>query len=331
MATPSPALKTKKKRKKKKKKGGKGGSADNNEVQMESFSPKSGAADMTAVRDLLKKFDMEEQDEKAVYNALTNSPYLPTGSMTGPQRMERQFLLELAHDNFTKLSAFVGIDSTSLSIPKPGFVAKAEEDPTVSGVLHNLFHFIKNEDEEPLWTLSLHDATTSPILKAALSSSVDSLKWFEEFASDALEAFAKQVREEDITVLLDSGVHVSCKSVAALFSNLPKGLGHSFNNKVARILCDKSFIVMQKQSDFKLVMDAVADRLGKAGKISVDLALRQASTEMHKSKNKQRSPDKMDFSADSKAKGSSPSKEGLRAKKAQEEAEKKLAALKLKT
>ena len=121
----------------------------------------------------------------------------------------------------------------------------------------------KENKREQLWTL-LDDATTSPILKAALSSSVDALKWFEEHASDALEAFAsQQVREEDVTVLIDAGVSVSAKSVAALFSKLPEGVGQAFNNKTARILCSKSTILMQTKAEYQLVMDAISKTVGK--------------------------------------------------------------------
>ena len=158
---------------------------------------------MTAVREILKKFSMEDQDEMEVYNAITTTRKVSgVGFMTGPQRMERQFLLELAHDNFQKLAKFVGVDSSS--IPEPNFVVKMDEPPTVDSVLTILFHnFLKNGEEdndndvdddndrenvnnegekrEQLWTL-LDDVTTSPILKAALSSSVESLKWFEKHA-----------------------------------------------------------------------------------------------------------------------------------------------------
>ena len=241
------------------------------------------------------------------------------------EQIERQFLLELAHANFRKFASFVGVDFSMIS--RPAFTADADAEPT--GILS---HLINSADKEPLWTL-LDDATTSPILEAALSSSVESLKWFEENASTALEAFAKQVRQEDVTVLLDAGVHVSCKSVAALFSNLPKGRGHQFNNRVARILCEKSTIFMQNQSDYKLVMDAVSETVGKNGKLSVNLQLKQASKAMHKSKNKLRGS--LDKTADvntvvSKKDTPLTTKEQLKAKKAQEESEKKLAALKLK-
>ena len=323
--TPSPNTKTKKKRKKKKKKGGNNVSDNNNNEALE-ITPKS-AMDMSTVRKLLKKFDMEDQNELAVYYALTNNQGASNlgGSMTGPQRIERQFLLELAHANFRKFASFAGVDFSMIS--RPAFTADADAEPT--GILS---HLINSADKEPLWTL-LDDATTSPILEAALSSSVESLKWFKENASTALEAFAKQVRQEDVTVLLDAGVHVSCKSVAALFSNLPKGRGHQFNNRVARILCEKSTIFMQNQSDFKLVMDAVSETVGKAGKLSVNSQLKQASKAMHKSKNRQRGS--LDRMADVKTvvpKKDIPitTKEQLKAKKAQEESEKKLAALKLK-
>ena len=242
---------------------------------------------MTAVREILKKFNMEDQDEMEVYNAITTTRKVSgIGFMTGPQRMERQFLLELAHDNFQKLATFVGVDSTS--IPEPNFVVKVDEPPTVDNVLTILFHnFLKNGEEdndndmdddndkenlnnegekkrEQLWTL-LDDVTTSPILKAALSSSMESLNWFEKHASDALEVFANQqnVRQQDVTVLLDAGVSVSARSVAALFSKLPEGAGHSFNNSVARILVDKSSMFITHQNDFKLVMDAISKTLGK--------------------------------------------------------------------
>ncbi|KAL7530692.1 hypothetical protein ACHAXR_004914 [Thalassiosira sp. AJA248-18] len=325
-ATPSPNTKAKKKRKKKKKK-----ATDDTETPEKVNTPKSDM-DLSAVNQLLQKFNMEDQlDESAVYHALTNSPYIATGSMTGPQRMERQFLLELAHDNFRKLATFVGVECPT--IPKPTFVAKTDT-PTVHSVLDTLFHLMKSANKEPLWVL-LDDTDTSPILEEVLASSVESLKWFEENASDALEAFAiKQVRQKDVTVLLNAGVHVSCKSVATLFSGLTKGKGHQFNNTVARILCDKSEIFMQNQSDYKLVMDAVSDKVGKAGKLNVNSALKQAFA-IHKSKNTQRSPEKKaTFTATDMSKNKKdapPTKESLKAKKAQEEAEKKLAALKLKT
>lgn len=249
---------------------------------------------MSAVREILKKFSMEDQDEMEVYNAITTTRKVSgVGFMTGPQRMERQFLLELAHDNFQKLATFVGVDSSS--IPEPNFVVKVDEPPTVDSVLTILFHnFLKNGEEdndvdddndkenvnnegekrEQLWTL-LDDVTTSPILKAALSSSVESLKWFEQHASDALEVFANQqnVRQQDVTVLLDAGVSVSARSVAALFSKLPEGAGHSFNNNVARILVDRSTMFITHQNDFKLVMDAISKTLGKQKRLDGELSL----------------------------------------------------------
>ena len=252
---------------------------------------------MTAVREILKKFNMEDQDEMEVYNAITTTRKVSgIGFMTGPQRMERQFLLELAHDNFQKLATFVGVDSSS--IPEPNFVVKVDEPPTVDSVLTILFHnFLKNGEEdndndvdddndkenlnnegekkrEQLWTL-LDDVTTSPILKAALSSSMESLNWFEKHASDALEVFANQqnVRQQDVTVLLDAGVSVSARSVAALFSKLPEGAGHSFNNSVARILVDKSTMFITHQNDFKLVMDAISKTLGKQKRLDGELSL----------------------------------------------------------
>ena len=249
---------------------------------------------MSAVREILKKFSMEDQDEMEVYNAITTTRKVSgVGFMTGPQRMERQFLLELAHDNFQKLAKFVGVDSSS--IPEPNFVVKMDEPPTVDSVLTILFHnFLKNGEEdndvdddndkenvnnegekrEQLWTL-LDDVTTSPILKAALSSSVESLKWFEQHASDALEVFANQqnVRQQDVTVLLDAGVSVSARSVAALFSKLPEGAGHSFNNNVARILVDRSTMFITHQNDFKLVMDAISKTLGKQKRLDGELSL----------------------------------------------------------
>lgn len=238
--------------------------------------------DMTVVKNILKKFNMEDQDEMEVYDAVTTNQSRGCGFLTGPQRMERQFLLELAHDNFRKLASFIGVDSSG--IPEPTFVAKTNEPPTVDSVLSILFNFMKKEEvnedaaageedkentqkkqekREQLWTL-LDDATTAPILKAALSSSVDALKWFEEYASDALEAFvSQQVREEDVTVLIDAGVSVSAKSVAALFSKLPEGAGHAFNNKTARILCDKSNIFMETKAEYQLAMDAISKTVGK--------------------------------------------------------------------
>lgn len=266
----------KKSKKKKKKKSGAADDAD--DVQ----APARKNVDMTVVKNILKKFNMEDQDEMEVYDAVTTNQSRGCGFLTGPQRMERQFLLELAHDNFRKLASFIGVDSSG--IPEPTFVAKTNEPPTVDSVLSILFNFMKKEEvnedaaageedkentqkkqekREQLWTL-LDDATTAPILKAALSSSVDALKWFEEYASDALEAFAsQQVREEDVTVLIDAGVSVSAKSVAALFSKLPEGAGHAFNNKTARILCDKSNIFMETKAEYQLAMDAISKTVGK--------------------------------------------------------------------
>ena len=116
-----------------------------------------------------------------------------------------------------------------------------------------------------LWTM-LDDAATSPILEAALSlSSVESRRWFEEHASDA-EAFSltgTRVRQRDVMVILDAGTHVSCKSVAALFSSLPRGRGIPFNNRAAKLLSEKSTIVMKSQGDYKLVMDAISETVGR--------------------------------------------------------------------
>ena len=295
---------------------------------------------------------MTDQDEMALYYALTNSPHVSVGSVTGSKRMERQFLLELAHDNFHKLyqsQACVEGDISyhyediSHTIPKPTFVVKMREPATVKSVLDTLFYFNKdtgNDTNEILWTL-LDDTVTAHILKGALSrnplsSSVESLKWFEDNASDALEAFVSQgsgVRKEDVSALLETGVTVSCKSVAALFKSLPIGRGHGFNNAIARTLCEKSTLVMQNKNEYKMVMDAVSETLGKAGKGMVIDALKQASTEMHNSKNKARSPEKAAAEALVKTapKKEPTTKESLKAMKAQEEAEKKLAALKLKT
>lgn len=238
--------KKKKPRKKKKKKVGKAEAEDPEKL--------ATTADLTVVRGLLGKYNMADQDESTVYAALTSGRCLATGSMTGPQRLEAKFLLELAHGNFKKLAAHVGANASR--IPAPAFVVKKDEGIPVGLVLAKLFSLVKSEAGEPLWTL-LDDATTAPILEAALSSSVESLKWFERYASDALEAFVggSEVRQLDVTALLDAGVRVSCASVAALFSGLPKGRGHQFNNLAARILCDKSEIFMTNQNDFKLVMD----------------------------------------------------------------------------
>ena len=337
---------------------------------------------MSAVREILKKFSMEDQDEMEVYSAITTTRKVSgVGFMTGPQRMERQFLLELAHDNFQKLATFVGVDSSS--IPEPNFVVKMDEPPTVDSVLTILFHnFLKNGEEdndvdddndkenvnnegekrEQLWTL-LDDVTTSPILKAALSSSVESLKWFEQHASDALEVFANQqnVRQQDVTVLLDAGVSVSARSVAALFSKLPEGAGHSFNNNVARILVDRSTMFITHQNDFKLVMDAISKTLGKQKRLDGELcmlyarsdvptvlydlnfhlhfsllvnhSLKEALSEFKRSKNKNQKVVSLPSGSPKKNnKDTPPTKEmSLKAKMAQEEAEKRLAELKLKT
>ena len=346
------AAKKKKSKKKKKTKGGEGGAPD---VSEEKSDPKKNV-DMTAVRVILKKFNMEGQDEMEVYNAVTSTNQSRKGSggggfMTGSQRMERQFLLELAHDNFKKLAEFVDADASA--IPEPTFVAKTNDPPTVASVLSVLFHFMKKDEtntpenegdkenekkaeqpREQLWTL-LDDATTSPILKAALSSSVESLKWFEKHASDALEAFANQqvLRERDVTVLLDAGVSVSAKSVAVLFSRLPDGAGHPLNNNLARLLCHKSSMFMQKKSDFNLVMDSISKTVGKQGRTDVNAALKEAKMQMLLSKANKRSPQKVVSlpSGDSPTKKKNVKELTMKEKKAQEENEKRLAALKLKT
>ena len=132
-ATPSPAAKAKKKKNKKKKKKKANAAADSN---ANADTPDNGrmtsksAADLVIVRDILKKFDMDYLDEVAVHNAVTStqssskSTFMARGFLTGPQRMERQFLLSLAHDNFRKLATFVGVDASAL--PKPGFEVKSE-------------------------------------------------------------------------------------------------------------------------------------------------------------------------------------------------------------
>jgi hypothetical protein len=109
-----------------------------------------------------------------------------------------------------------------------------------------------------LWTV-LNNAMTSLILEAALSpSSAESRMWFEEHGSNALEAFLLTkmgVQQRDMTVLLDADMHISCNSVATLFSSLPRGRGIPFNNRAAKLLSEKSTIVMKSQGNYKLVME----------------------------------------------------------------------------
>ena len=266
--------------------------------------------------------------------------------------------------------------AVDVSVPRSAFDVVAiggrdgEPSTAVDDVLFDLFRVVErgggedyddgNDDDDAghhreegrrgsLWTM-LDDAATSPILEAALSpSSVESRRWFEEHASDILEAFSLTgtgVRQRDVTVLLDAGLRVSCNSVAALFSGLPRGRGIPFNNRAAKLLSEKSTIVMKSKGDYKLVMDSISDTVGKAGKVNLNFAIKRASSEMHKTKSRHLSslsqsvvPSKTQTSFLSLSQSTRapltreipPTKEVLKAKKAQEEAEKKLVALKLKT
>ncbi len=314
------------------------------------------------VRRLLRKHGMEGHlDESIVLDVLaqhwaSNSNAASASSATGARRVERAFLKEIACDCLRKLA---GLNSkpVDVSVPRSAFDVVAVggrdgEPSTAAGVLRDLFRVFERgggEDYDDyndgnyaghhregggrgsLWTM-LDDATTSPILEAALSpSSVESRRWFEEHASDALEAFSLTgmgVRQRDVTVLLGAGLRISCKSVAALFSSLPRGRGIPFNNRAAKLLSEKSTIVMKSQGDYKLVMDAVSDTVGKGGKVNVNFTLRQACAEMHKIKSRHRSLNVVAPSM-SETREVPPTKEVLMVKKAQEEAEMKLVAQKL--
>ena len=254
------------------------------------------------VRGLLRKHGMEGRlDESMVLEVLSqrgasNSTAASSACRaTGARRVERVFLMEIACEGLRKLACLAGMNAKAVdvSVPRSAFDVVAiggrdgEPSTAVDDVLFDLFRVVErgggedyddgNDDDDAghhreevrwgsLWTM-LDDAATSPILEAALSlSSVESRRWFEEHASDALEAFSltgTRLRQRDVTVLLDAGTHVSCKSVAALFSSLPRGRGIPFNNRAAKLLSEKSTIVMKSQGDYKLVMDAISETVGR--------------------------------------------------------------------
>ena len=218
------------------------------------------------------------------------------------------------------------------TVPPPAF-AVPDPAPSVAGALRPLFRVrdgTDDLDEEPLWTL-LDDAATAPILRAALAASLPCRGWFEEHASDVLTAFARPaVRPRDAQVLLDAGVRVGCRAVAALFAGLPKGRGHIFNNQIAKTLCDRSTLVMRTQADFKLVMDAVSETLGRNGKLAVNFQLKQASAAMHRARDRPREAPREKPAVTAAPPAPHP-KDTAKARRAQEDAEKKLAVLKLKT
>jgi hypothetical protein len=255
------------------------------------------------VRGLLRKHGMEGRlDESMVLEVLSqrgasNSTATASSASraTGARHVERVFLMEIACDGLRKLACLAGMNAKAVdvSVPRSAFDVVAiggrdgEPSTAVDDVLFDLFRVVErgggedyddgNDDDDAghhreevrwgsLWTM-LDDAATSPILEAALSlSSVESRRWFEEHASDALEAFSltgTRVRQRDVTVLLDAGTRVSCKSVAALFSSLPRGRGIPFNNRAPKLLSEKSTIVMKSQGDYKLVMDAISETVGR--------------------------------------------------------------------
>ena len=333
----------KKKKNKKKKKGAKVlESRDDDDDERPSSD-----LDLDYVRGLLSKYGVEGRlDEGTVLDYLTRRASTYESSMTDRQRAEHDFQLELARVFFRKLSMLTGVDDLTI-VEIPAFDVRGEDallalTTEASGVLRALFRVFENggvveeggeenQRESTLWTL-LDDTTTSRILEAALyPSSVDSLNWFKEHASDAIETFAlsaSEVRQRDVTVLLERGFTLSCKSVATLFSNLPKGRGIPFNNKAAKLLNDRCTLVMKSQSEYKLVMDAVSDTVGKSGKANIAFLLKQARNEMNKTKSK------LVDANESAGRGHQEMKNVLQtkeSKKAQEESEKRLAALKLKT
>ena len=273
---------------------------------------------------------MTDEDATEVYLALATSPNKARGFHTGPQRMEMQLLVELAHDNMQKLASFVGLDISMIS--RPAFIPKSSlGDVTVDDTLGNLFISLKTANNEPLWTL-LDENETSPVLQAALTGTVESLKWFEANASTALDAFVQRgVRQVEVAMLLDAGVKVNCKSVAALFSKLDQGAGHQFNNETAKMLCERSTIVMSAKSDYKLVMSSISGRLSKNQSSSIKFALGQASERMRSRMEKNRHVSELPPNDDSKAKTAVPTRDDIKAKKADEEYERKRAELSLKT
>ena len=329
----------KKKKNKKKKKGAKVlDSRDDDE------RPSSPVADLGLdfVRGLLSKYGVEGRlDEGIVLDYLTRRASTYESPTTGREWAENDFQLELARVFFWKLSMLVGMDDLNI-VESPAFVDRGEDallalTSEASGVLRALFRVFENggavaEGGEEgrrgsLWTL-LDDTKTFRILEAALSpSSVDSLNWFKEHASDALEVFALSgsERQRDVTILFERGFTLSCKSVATLFSNLPKGKGIPFNNKAAKLLNDRCILVMRSQSDYKLVMDAVSETVGKSGKANIAFLLKQARAEMNKTKSK------LVDANESAGRGHQEMKNVPQTKESKKEDEKRLAALKLKT
>ena len=88
---------------------------------------------------------------------------------------------------------------------------------------------------------------------------------------------------------------------------------------------------MSAKSDYKLVMSSISGRLSKNQSSSIKFALGQASERMRSRMEKNRHVSELPPNDDSKAKTAVPTRDDIKAKKADEEYERKRAELSLKT
>jgi hypothetical protein len=251
------------------------------------------------------------------------------------ERRAAEELLQLNRGNsysrYHKLALSVGVLPGDYipSFTRPKGLSVSSAASALDG-LFNLSH-----KGEPLWCL-LDDSASSQILKSALKSA-ETLPFFRNNASHILEAFSStKVRQHDITVLLTARLTFSAKSVSVLFSNFEKDRAKSFNNNTANSLATTNTIKMESKADYKLVMDSIAECLGKKAKSDIIEAMKHASKALLQSKQQTRRASSPSGKIDIDANGPSTKEEEAEEpdetneemeRKALEEMERKLAAM----
>ena len=267
--TAASSQKKKKNKKKKKKKKKNGGQTDESNKQKEKVTTNESTT-------------ANAQSSEIPKAATKNSSATTTSSSDAMEETDHvdQIKIDTAHVILRHLSKLIGMDSVE------GLTLTPDDHSGFDWAVTETLEMLFDNDGES-WLL-LDDTTTSKVLEAALSSSSSECKdWFTSRTNDMIIMFSEEKRYHDLTVLLDSGVDVSAEIVCTLFSHLPRERGAQFNNMIAKVLCSKCTIFVESKDDFSNVNAVIYDRVGKAGKKDILVAMKKASATFQKSKKQQ--------------------------------------------